>query len=76
MPELCRAIVKGFVKQLRTDSATEATRQDASTGRPVFNLEILAADPEGPKEHNDTDWTDWKAEDDVHGGVLPAKLVY
>ena len=69
-PALCKAIVTGFSRQLKADTDLQGRRQSPA---PVFNLEILSADPEDPAER---DWSTWIASDDVHGGALDPKLVY
>ena len=73
-PKLCRAFFNGFARQLKVDAEANQTREPA-LGVPVFNLEILAADPEDPQEDRSPDWSSWTAID-VHGGELPAKLVH
>ena len=103
-PKLCTAIVAGFAKQLRLDTApaqvtppfnggvaiasltpqsegesdrTQARKQAGTTPKaaeaPVFNLEILQVDADDTKADLEED--QWIAEDDVHGGTLPAHLV-
>ena len=72
-PALCRAIVDGFARQFRADSASEHTPYSPTT--PICNLEILATDHEDPPEGDVAPWSEWKATDDVHGGELPPQLV-
>ena len=64
-PKLCAAIVAGFAEQLKLDLApTQESPTSPESEAPIFDLEILQVDQE-----------DWVAEDDVHGGSLPAHLV-
>ena len=75
-PALCRTIVKAFAEQLKADSIRYNAPSPCEP--PVFNLDILQVDqsdelplPDEASEGEDG----WTASDDVHGGVLPAKLV-
>ena len=79
-PQLCRAIVSGFKRQLEQDLIQEPLREQNQG--PLFNLEILAVDPEDNQDQlreelaEEQSWAEWEASDDVHGGVLPAHLVH
>ena len=84
-PNLCAAIVAEFAEQLRLDVGSAADSVSAAPSRPstspVFNLEILQVDSEdtgSQLEINaaEVDDSQWIAEDDVHGGSLPASLVH
>ena len=71
-PQLCKAIVAAFSKQLTldlSDVGMEALDARTKTEAQVFLLEILEDDPEDPKSAelntNEHDSSDWVAEDDV-----------
>ena len=71
-PALCRAIVKGFARQLKVDlDCSDRPIPEV----PVFQLEILQVDKED-EELGTEDWGEWIASDDVRGGALPARLVH
>ena len=85
-PKLCAQIVSGFAAQLKLDLASvgvEMIEVSSKSPTPVFNLEILQVDSEDTVclELNQAEPTvkdedsQWEAEDDVHGGTLPASLV-
>ena len=81
-PQLCKTIVSAFAQQLKTDLGVvelEACESCPKTETPVFLLEILEDDPEDDPcievSVVEGDSSDWTAEDDVHGGSLPAGLV-
>ena len=66
--------MEGFARQLKIDAVEES--RDLAKEAPAFNLEILAVDPEDPKEEGPAEWASWVANDDVHGGEFPAQLVH
>ena len=81
-PQLCAAIVSAFAEQLKLDlnyMGLEAVESSTETGTPLFLLEILEDDPEDDQGSDllqaELDSSQWTAEDDVHGGELPAGLV-
>ena len=51
----------------------DRNRPDVPSEAPVFNLEILQVDADDTKADLEDD--QWIAEDDFHGGSLPAHLV-
>ena len=72
---LCAAIVSVFAEQM----GLEAVESSSETETPLFLFEILEDDPEDDQglelRQAELDSSQWMAEDDVHGGALPAGLV-